>query len=115
MIVLPVTSMVRAPEGMRTWPRRPISAIRLSVTTMSPLSITSGPFMVRIRAPRSTTVPDGLDRGASTITSVAVASYAGFFLAPSAGFVSSALLAPVPAFASFCFSASSAAFAAARS
>ena len=46
MIVLPRTSMRRMPAGAATLPRSPTAAMRLSVTRMSPLSITSSPFIV---------------------------------------------------------------------
>ncbi len=41
----------------------PTHTMRLSVTTTSPLSMTSSPFMLMIRAPLSTTVPCGTSRG----------------------------------------------------
>src|SRR5574338_334080 len=92
MIVLPDTSMIFAPAGILTAPRRPTLSIRLSRTTMSPFSMTSLPFMVMIRAPRSATTPDGFARAASTTISVSTASYGGFFR-PSSFFS-----APSPSF-----------------
>jgi hypothetical protein len=65
-IVVPATSITRAPSG--TAPRGPTPAIRLSRTTMSAFSITSVPRIVIARAPRSTTVPCGMSRGALTRT-----------------------------------------------
>ncbi len=61
MIVLPLTSITCAPDGAAmlgpTW------AIRLLVTSTSPRSNTSSPFMVTMRAPRSSTLPCGVARG----------------------------------------------------
>src|SRR5439155_19379 len=57
MIVLPLTSITRAPAGGA--PRAPTDTMRLSVTTTSPFSTTSSPFMEMIRAPCNTTVPRG--------------------------------------------------------
>ena len=78
MIVLPDTSIVRAPAGTVTLPSAPTAVIRLFVTTTSPRWITSSPFIVMIRAPRSTTVPLGRSFGAVIATSVRVGSYTGF-------------------------------------
>src|SRR5512134_3073282 len=46
MIVLPLTSMMRAPAGTLTLPCAPTAAMRLPVTTTSPRSITSVAFIV---------------------------------------------------------------------
>ena len=67
-IVLPATSISRAPAGIATDPRGPTAAMRLSVTMTSAFSITSSPFIVITRAPRSTTVPRGVSRGTRTVT-----------------------------------------------
>jgi hypothetical protein len=69
MIVLPATSMIFAPAGRFTWPAAPTAATRLSVTTMSPFSMTSvspAPFIVTIRALARTIDPCGRARGTST-------------------------------------------------
>ena len=57
MIGLQATSMTRAPLGTVTLPVAPTAVTRSPVTTTSPLGMTSSPFIVMIRAPRSTTVP----------------------------------------------------------
>ena len=59
MIVLPVTSISFVPDGICTFPCGPTATMRLSFTRTSPFGMTSFPFIVRMRAPRSTTVPDG--------------------------------------------------------
>ena len=64
MIVLPETSIGCAPFGIFTLPRLPIAVMRLSVTTMSAFSITSAPFIVITRAPRSTDTLFGMSRSA---------------------------------------------------
>src|SRR5205814_2128587 len=51
--------------------------MRLSVTTRSPLSIRSSPFIETMRAPRSTTDPRGTSRGTRIATSTRSPSYAG--------------------------------------
>jgi hypothetical protein len=61
-------------------PRRPTAAMRLSVTSTSPLAITSSPFIVTMRAPVSSTDPLGLARGTSTVTSVISGSSASIAL-----------------------------------
>ncbi|PYP92963.1 MAG: hypothetical protein DMD34_13250 [Gemmatimonadetes bacterium] len=49
----------------------------MSVTTTSPFSMTSSPFIETMRAPRSTTEPRGTSRRARIVTSTRSASYAG--------------------------------------
>ncbi len=61
--------MIFAPDGMFTFPCGPTATMRLSFTTMSPFGMTSLPFIVRMRAPRSTTVPCGLSFGTVIATS----------------------------------------------
>jgi hypothetical protein len=56
-IVIPPTSIPRASAGTFTVPVGPTAAIRLLYTTRSAFSITSSPFIVMTRAPRSTAVP----------------------------------------------------------
>ncbi len=51
--------MVRVPAGALSEPVLPTAAIRLSVTSTSPLAITSSPFIVMMRAPVSSTEPFG--------------------------------------------------------
>ena len=58
-----------APDGMLTFPCGPTATMRLSRTTMSPFGMTSLPFIVRMRAPRSATVPCGLSLGTVIATS----------------------------------------------
>ncbi len=74
MIVLPDTSIVRAPLGTVTLPSAPTATMRLFVTTTSPRGITSSPFIVMMRAPRRTTVPVGRSLGAVIVMSVRVGS-----------------------------------------
>jgi hypothetical protein len=74
MIVLPDTSIVRAPLGTWTLPSAPTATMRLFVTTTSPRWITSSPFIVMIRAPRNTTVPLGRSFGTVIATSVRTGS-----------------------------------------
>ncbi len=62
MIVLPATSMTRAPAG--SCPRGPTLTIRLLRITTSAFSTISYPFIVTAFAPRSTTVPSGMSRAA---------------------------------------------------
>src|SRR6266851_3157839 len=50
MMVLPATSIVRAPAGGLSEPLRPTETMRLSVTRTSPLWMTSSAFIVMIRA-----------------------------------------------------------------
>ena len=61
-MVLPVTSITRAPDGAE--PRAPTLTIRLFRITTSAFSTTSLSFIVITRAPRSATVPSGISRGA---------------------------------------------------
>ena len=56
----------RTPTPAGTLPRGPTLAIRLFRTTTSAFSTTSVPRIVTTRAPRSTTVPVGMSRGAAT-------------------------------------------------
>jgi len=67
--------MTRAPAGAAhvaaTHP------MRLSVTSTSPFSISSSPFIETMRAPRSTTEPRGMSRGTRIATSTRSPSYAG--------------------------------------
>jgi hypothetical protein len=74
MIVLPETSIVRAPAGTVTLPSAPTATMRLFVTTISPRGITSSPFIVMMRAPRRTTVPPGRSFGTVMATSVRTGS-----------------------------------------
>jgi hypothetical protein len=76
MIVLPCTSIVRAPAGGLREPCAPIAVIRLPVTRTSPRAITSSPFIVIRRAPLRSTDPLGLARGSSTTTVVCCGSVA---------------------------------------
>jgi len=69
MIVFPLTSMTVAPGAAGPLPVGPTETIRLSRTTKSPFSMTWSPFMVTIRAPRSTTVPRGTSRGTRMVMS----------------------------------------------
>ena len=75
MIVLPATSMTRAPVGAAHVAAT--QRMRLSVTTRSPFSISSSPFIETMRAPRSTTDPRGTSRGTRIVTSTRSPSYAG--------------------------------------
>ena len=63
-IVLPATSITRAPAGASAL--GPTLVMRLLVTTTSAFSSTSSPRIVMTRAPRSTTVPCGMSRVAVT-------------------------------------------------
>ena len=74
MIVLPETSIVRAPAGTATLPSAPTATMRLFVTTTSPRGMTSSPFIVMMRAPFSTTVPVGRSFAAVMVMSVRVGS-----------------------------------------
>src|SRR6185503_5811227 len=74
-IVFPATSMIWAPGG--ACPRGPTETIRSFVTTTSPFSMISSPFIDTTRAPRNTTVPRGMSRGTRIATSTRAASYAG--------------------------------------
>ena len=74
MIVLPETSIVRAPAGMVTFPCAPTPTMRLFFTTMSPLRNHLVALHVMIRAPRSTTVPRGLSFGDDDVHIVRVGS-----------------------------------------
>ena len=77
MIVFPVTSMDVVPAGMFTLPDAPTDTMRLLVTSTSPRSMTSSPFMVMMRALRSTTLPTGRSFGTVIVASNRVAAYAG--------------------------------------
>ena len=110
MIVLPDTSITRAPPGTFTLPCAPTPTMRLPVTTTSPRAITSSPFMVMMRAPRSTTVPVGRSLAAVTVTSMRVASYTGLAKAAAGPPVP----APAPAGRSGALNAESAASESAR-
>src|SRR5882672_7429858 len=74
VMVLPATSMTRAPAGAVHVAAT--HAMRLSVATRSPFSISSSPFIETIRAPRSTTDPRGTPRGTRIVTSTRSPSYA---------------------------------------
>src|SRR6266550_4001182 len=75
MMVLPATSMTRARPGAGHVAAT--HAMRLSVTTRSPFSISSSPFIETMRAPRNTTDPRGTSRGTRIVTSTRSPSYAG--------------------------------------
>ena len=70
MIVFPLASMIFASSGGFADPSRRRQRFGHRVTMTSPCSMTSSPFIVMIRAPRSTTVPEGTSRGTSIATSV---------------------------------------------
>jgi len=59
MIVLPVTSTVRASAGIATAPRGPTAAMRLPSTTITPSLRIWSPFMVTMRAPTRAIFPSG--------------------------------------------------------
>ena len=81
MIVVPVTSIARAPAGIVMLPAGPTAVIRLFVTTMSPCSMTSLPFIVTMRAFFRTIEPVGRSFVVVIETSRRVGAYAGFFAA----------------------------------
>ena len=67
-MVAPAMSIDVASAGTVTLPAAPTAVMRLFVTTMSPRAMTSSPFIVMIRALRSTMVPRGMSRVACTST-----------------------------------------------
>ena len=77
-----------------------MAVMRLSVTTMSPFSMTCVPCIVTRRAPFSTTVPRGLSFAAVIVTSYRCASYAidGFFVVSRAAAAPPLVPAPAAAF-----------------
>ena len=70
MIVLPATSMVRAPAGAVSDPRRPTAAMRLSVTRTSPLVDHLVALHRDDAGAGQQHRPRGAARGTSTTTSV---------------------------------------------
>ena len=86
MIVLPATSMRRAPAGTLTDPSGPTATMRLRSTTMVPRSITPRPgcaFIGTMRAPTSAIVPLGVSLGCSKPMATPAASGSSGFSAPS--------------------------------
>ena len=76
MIVLPDTSMILAPDGIVHLALRPDGddAVVLHDDVALLDDLLPGPFIVRMRAPRSATVPCGLSFGTVMATSCRAAS-----------------------------------------
>ena len=77
-MVLPLTSIDFAPDGIDTSPRLPTALMRLFSTTTTPSSITWVPSIVRILAPTSAVTPFGTSAftGISITVSLAASALA---------------------------------------